>query len=504
MRTGTICSTVLFLALASLTTVSAGGEESGTGFVFTQVPYRAELHGSKPAAFLLNRAAGKGSRICVLSASQSLAVLTPEFAAASDPSISFDGKRIVFAGRRTLKEPWNIWEMDIDGANKRQVTRDLGNCREPEYLATSSITPPDFADRVRWVTFVSDAAGIYREGSTEPATSLYTVNTEPIQERGTVAWRTTFNLSSDFSPTALRDGRVLFTSMQLAARSPGAGERYPLLAANWDGSGLNIFAGDAEGAAFKTMGVETPDRHLVFIESENPAAMGGQLARVSFRRPLRSYEPLSRGEGYYLSPRPLADGRVVVSYTRGRESYGLYYFDAGKGAAGARVYDDPKWDDLDAQAVEPRPEPTGLISSVVEKLNWGDLHCISVYDSDRPEMARVKKGDVKQVRLVTGNPAPFVGRPAKTPPEIRRSVLGVVPVEPDGSFFVRLPGDTPFYMELLDGQGKVLESMSRWIWVRRGTSRGCIGCHENKELAPENRVSDAVRRGEPHDIRSSR
>jgi hypothetical protein len=119
-------------------------------------------------------------------------------------------------------------------------------------------------------------------------------------------------------------------------------------------------------------------------------------------------------------------------------------------------------------------------------------------------MARVKKGDVKQVRLVTGNPAPFVGRPAKTPPEIRKSVLGVVPVEPDGSFFVRLPGDTPFYMELLDGQGKVLESMPRWIWVRRGTSRGCIGCHENKELAPENRVSDAVRRGEPHDIRSSR
>ncbi len=252
------------------------------------------------------------------------------------------------------------------------------------------------------------------------------------------------------------------------------------------------------------MAVETPDRHLVFIESANPVALGGQLARVSFRRPLRSYEPLSRGEGYYLSPRPLADGRVVVSYTRGKESYGLYYFDAGKGGAGARIYDDPKWDDLDAQAVEPRPEPTGLISSVVEKLNWGDLHCISVYDSDRPEMARVKKGDVKQVRLVTGDPAPVVGRPPKAPTEVRASVLGVVPVEPDGSFFVRLPGDTPFYMELLDGQGKVLESMSRWIWVRRGTSRGCIGCHEDKELAPENRVSDAVRRGEPHDIRSSR
>ncbi len=218
---------MLLLALASLTTVSAGGEESGTGFVFTQVPYRAESHGGGPAGFLLNRAAGKGSRICVLSASQRLTVLTPEFAAASDPSISFDGKRIVFAGKRTLKEPWNIWEMDIDGANKRQLTRDLGNCREPEYLATSSITPPDFADRVRWVTFVSDAARAYREGSTEPATSLYAVNTEPIQGRGTVAWRTTFNLSSDFSPTALRDGRVLFTSMQTRCAFSRCGRALP-------------------------------------------------------------------------------------------------------------------------------------------------------------------------------------------------------------------------------------------------------------------------------------
>jgi len=36
--------------------------------------------------------------------------------------------------------------------------------------------------------------------------------------------------------------------------------------------------------------------------------------------------------------------------------------------------------------------------------------------------------------------------------------------------------------------------MPNWIWVRRGTSRSCVGCHENKELAPENRVSQALAR----------
>jgi hypothetical protein len=49
-----------------------------------------------------------------------------------------------------------------------------------------------------------------------------------------------------------------------------------------------------------------------------------------------------------------------------------------------------------------------------------------------------------------------------------------------------------------------LRTMRRWIWARRGTSRGCIGCHENKELAPENRVPAAILRGEPHDLTSAK
>jgi hypothetical protein len=82
--------------------------------------------------------------------------------------------------------------------------------------------------------------------------------------------------------------------------------------------------------------------------------------------------------------------------------------------------------------------------------------------------------------------------------------MGTAPVEDDGSFFVRVPADTPLRMQLLNGEGKTLRTMRRWIWVRRGTSRGCIGCHENKELAPENRVPAAILRGEPHDLTSAK
>jgi len=465
--------------------------------VFTQAPFTSISHGGLAGRFLLNGEAEQGSRIVLLERHGSPAVLTPEFAAAADPSVSFDGKRILFSGKRTAQDKWDIWEMDLDGKNKRQITREFGNCREPEYLARSSITPPDFNDKVRWITFISDAAGTYQEGKAELATSLYAANLEPVEGRGSVTRRSTFNLSSDFSPTVLQDGRVLFTSRQKYANSP---EKFPLLAANWDGTGLNLFCGTDQGAPFKTMACEMPDRTLVFVESANPSNSGGRLARVSFRRPLHSYEPLSRGTGLYLYPHPSPDGTLVVSFSSGKGSYGIYLFDFKKGMPGEQIFDDPKWQDLDAQAVVPRPEPQGLISAVVDSLTWGHLHCLSVYESDMPEVKAIRKGDVKRVRFVEGVPASATQQrrsPSPSIPDTGTCLLGEAPVEPDGSFFVEVPADTPFLIQLLDEKEKVLETMPRWMWVRRGTSRGCIGCHENKELAPENRASDAVRKAVP-------
>ena len=488
---------VAFLLVALQPGMPVTSSQLDYPMVFTQVPFTAKSPRSQARRFLLNRAADNRSRVVLLARHGSPVVLTPEFAAATDPSVSFDGKRILFSGKRTAQDKWDIWEMDPDGKNKRQITRDFGNCREPEYLARSSIIPPDFDDKVRWITFISDAAGTYQEGKPELATSLYAASLEPVAGRGTVTWRTTFNLSSDFSPAVLQDGRVLFTSRQNYTNNS---EKFPLLAANWDGSGLNLFCGVDQGAPFKTMACEMPDRTLVFVESADPTDAGGQLARVSFQRPLHSYDLLSRGTGLYLYPRPSPEGTLVVSFSPGKESYGICRFDFEKGMPGERIYDDPEWEDLDAQPVAPRPEPQGLISAVVDSLSWGHLHCLSVYESNLPGVKKIRKGDVKRARFVEGVPASAALQrelPSQSMPGAGTRLLGEAPVEPDGSFFVEAPADTPFLIQLLDDKGKVLETMHRWIWVRRGTSRACIGCHENKELAPENRVSDAVRKAVP-------
>lgn len=475
--------------------------------IITQLPHppaRVRSAESDPA---FTNAPPDGARIIALSTQGTVTLLTPDFASAADPCISFDARRILFAGKRALKENWNIWEMDLNGNNKRRLTRNLRNCREPKYLAMSSITSPEFEDKVRWFTFVSDAAGVLDELGTGLATALYAQNIEPIQNRGTVTRRTTFNLSSDFSPTVLSDGRVLFTSRQPADAEKFPHGRYPLMVSNWDGTVLGLFTGAYEGGTLKSMACEMPDSTLVYIESNGETGTGsGQLVRVSFRRPIQSREVLSRGPGSYRSPHALPDGRLLAAYESGIGTRGIFQFDFSRRSAAASIHSDPGWDEIQVVAAVRRPEPQGLLSAVVDSEAAVDLHCMNVYESDTPEASAVKKSDVKRIRFVEGVPVtPSDIR--STPPSAsvprmnsRLRILGEVPVEPDGSFFVRLPGDTPFRLQALNADGMVVQDQRGWIWVRRGTSRGCIGCHENRELAPENRTTQALIRIEPHSL----
>ncbi|MGB7547566.1 MAG: hypothetical protein WBM14_07450, partial [Terracidiphilus sp.] len=67
-------------------------------------------------------------------------------------------------------------------------------------------------------------------------------------------------------------------------------------------------------------------------------------------------------------------------------------------------------------------------------------------------------------------------------------VMGTAPVEQDGSFFVKVPGDRPVRFALLDEKGTVLRREKGWFWTRGGEQRICVGCHTGPERAAENRV----------------
>ena len=74
------------------------------------------------------------------------------------------------------------------------------------------------------------------------------------------------------------------------------------------------------------------------------------------------------------------------------------------------------------------------------------------------------------------------------------STYGIVPIEKDGSVYLKILADTPFRIRTLDKEGRILNGPCSWLWLRPNERRGCVGCHEDPELVPVNRVVDAVRK----------
>jgi hypothetical protein len=61
-----------------------------------------------------------------------------------------------------------------------------------------------------------------------------------------------------------------------------------------------------------------------------------------------------------------------------------------------------------------------------------------------------------------------------------KCVLGSVPVASDGSAYFTVPADRFVYFQLLDEQGRMVQSMRSGTIVRPGETVGCVGCHENR------------------------
>jgi Hydrazine synthase alpha subunit middle domain len=58
-----------------------------------------------------------------------------------------------------------------------------------------------------------------------------------------------------------------------------------------------------------------------------------------------------------------------------------------------------------------------------------------------------------------------------------QQILGYAPIEPDGSFKLQVPADTPIALAVVDTEGRAFQTHTNWIQVRPGERRTCDGCH---------------------------
>ncbi|MBQ9963613.1 MAG: discoidin domain-containing protein [Clostridia bacterium] len=65
-----------------------------------------------------------------------------------------------------------------------------------------------------------------------------------------------------------------------------------------------------------------------------------------------------------------------------------------------------------------------------------------------------------------------------------KRVLGIVPIEEDGSALFSVPSETPVYFQVLDENGCMIQSMRSWSTLMPGEVFSCVGCHEDKNTVP--------------------
>ena len=438
-----------------------------------------------------------------------------------DVDVSPDGKRLLYSFKASDRgDDFHLYEMDLATRVVKQLTfgagaADYEGCYLPDgHILFNSTRCQQIVDC--WWTEVSN---------------LYRCDAD-----GGNITRLTYDQVHDNYPSLTWDGRILYTRWEYNDRSQMFPQ--PLFGMNPDGTNQRaVYGGNSwfpttliharavRGSAL-FFGIATGHHSLQPGElmrfdprlGREEAAGAWQLAPLRPAQAVRvdAYGQAGRVAAY---PYPVNEDGVVLAflpegwpkdanghphYREHRAPFGLYWTDvngarellvarAGKVPCGRPV-------PVCARTLPNRPSVRPD-----ETRTTGVFAVRDVYVGE--SMKGVPRGTVKSLRVVSidyrpagigqnGNGGPGGGGLSCTPPSLGngtwgvKRVLGEVPVAEDGSVAFEAPARTPLYFILLDGKGRMVQSMRSWATLQPGETASCIGCHESPNLAPDFKQKD--------------
>ncbi|VGO19655.1 HzsA-related protein [Pontiella sulfatireligans] len=449
-----------------------------------------------------------------------------------DADVRFDGKKILYSGRRNTDDDYHLYEMDIDGGNQTQLTfgsmiADVDPLYVPgDRIVFSSTRDPKFCQCNKHISnnmFAMDSDG---------------ANIEQIS----------FNDLADFHSSLMQNGSLLYSRWEYVDRHFGPslglwttnpdGTRHALYMGNnaWSPG----FIGDAReipgtgkviciyGATHdlpwgamavvdRSRGLEgnAPILHMWPEEARELVSPDDDVynrdlqyrKEVDKMRPLKvRYEDpypvhdLMRGDGgghfFFVSK---TKGKATHSYANKKRKpmpMALMLCDVFGNELVAYELEDGPLSPYGAVPVAPRKTPPAIPSPVDHAKNSGFLYVNDCYLGNRAEMEHVEKGAIKYLRIVEAPPRRVydeVGNWNVDAQQVgamnwnltnNKRILGDVPVEKDGSVYFEIPADTFIQFFAMDEDRQMIQAMRSGTVVRPGETQGCIGCHENRLSAP--------------------
>ena len=375
--------------------------------------------------------------------------LVSGFAASADANVSFDGKRVLFAGKQAASDSWQIWELTLESHSLRKLIGGEGDAIRPLYLPFGRLV---YARRT--------AQGFHLEAAgADAADALAPVDANA----GSTELPISYLPASAIPADVLLDGRILFE----AGFPLGTGSTPELFLVYSDGSGVESYRCDHGRARWG--GKQLASGDVVFTH-------GASLAR--FTSPLAAEAHVVAPQAEYAGAiAEKAAGDWLVSKRSGAGThYALKLWKPGSATmqtAFAQSGDDLVEPVIVAPRVRPKRHPSGL-----HDWNYANMMALDSRLSRQGDM----KTAAASVRLETLDAAGHA------------VVTGTAPVEPDGSFFVKTPADRPIRFALLDHKGAVVRQEHGWLWIRRGEQRICVGCHTGPERSSQNRLPAVLQR----------
>lgn len=440
LRVNSNSSSLLGLVLALVMLVSACGDKLAFEgkVVFTQVPNstvkaeRLNTIENKYAPALKIAMADMSNKL------ENIEVLSTYFFSARSPEISYDGTMMVFSGQKNDGDTWQIWKMDLATKEVIQVTDSRTNCTDPTWLPKGGFV------------FSKMMTG-------EKALKFHALFT--IGEDGCCEQRITFQPHHDINTNILNDGRLIFASRQL---HPEEGQ-FKYLALRPDGTKAEVFHLANSENGFLGKPAEDGNGRVLFGEAQI-------LNAVNFNRPLKTIQS-GLIQGMINSIFSMDDKNLLISIRKPNElTYGLAVINGENLQQEKFYYNDSEYHLTEAIRVKSRKVPPKLPTRVNPELNSGYVMSMN---SDASDI--MADGKTAKIRVLGMS-----------------NVLGEAPVAEDGSFYLELEADRPFRFQTLDENDEVLRGPSSWMWVRPNERRACVGCHQDREISPDNIVPKAV------------
>lgn len=437
-----------------------------------------------------------------------------------DVDVSIDGKTAVFSYKGSaLDDDFHLYTMDLETLEPVQITFGQGVADfEPKWLADGRIV------------FSSSRIVQRIDCWKVPVSNMYICNAD-----GTNMIRVGYDQVHTTYPTTTSDGRVIYTRWDYNDRNQmyvqGVFQMFQ------DGTNQTELYGNNSNyptTMMHTREIPGNSTKYISIASGHHTWQAGKLAFIDLNEGENSKEaikypyekPSDMGDDVdimgqdgviYKYPYAINEDEFFVAMAptgwasnKAATVFNLYYCNLTTGVKQLIVAGSSS-------------RPVGQIVPIVDRnmfkrpsmvnygTNTGTFYISDIYDG--PGLKGVEEGLAKYLRVVAIDYRPYAigsnwqegtgtadpSTPVSTANgtwDIKR-VLGIVPIEDDGSVMFSCPAETPVYFQVLDENGQMIQSMRSWTTLMPNESFSCVGCHEPKSEAPAigGTITKAMKKG---------